>query len=157
MQMKKELTPEEAYAWAAARCSVKEYCLADWRRKLREAGVGEADAEAVLMRLEREGFVDEHRYAMAFVHDKWEYDRWGRVKIRASLRQKGLSPNDIDDALEQIDAEAYAAGLRALLAAKGRTVKADSDYVCRQKLARFAAGRGFEADLVLRSLDLEEY
>lgn len=154
--MKTPPTPEEAYARAAARCAVKEYCRADWLRKLREVGVGEADAEAVVARLEREGFVDESRYARAFVHDKWEYDRWGRIKIRAALRQKGLSATDVDEALAQIDEEAYAAGLRALLAAKRRTVKADSDYARRQKLARFAAGRGFEPVLVVRMLDLQE-
>lgn len=155
--MKKPLTPEEAYARAAARCAVKEYCRADWRRKLRDAGMGETDAEAVVARLEREGFVDENRYARAFVHDKWMYDRWGRVKIRAALRQKGLSAGDVDEALAQIDEEAYAEGLRALLAAKRRTLKADSDHALRQKLARFAAGRGFEPGLVLRMLDWEEY
>lgn len=154
--MKHPPTPEEAYARAAARCALKEYCRADWQRKLREAGVGEADAEAVVARLEREGFVDEGRYACAFVHDKWMYDRWGRVKIRAALRQKGLSAADVDTALAQIDEEAYADGLRALLAAKQRTVKADSDYARRQKLARFAAGRGFEPGLVMRMLDLQE-
>lgn len=154
--MKTPPTPEEAYARAAARCAVKEYCRADWLRKLREAGVGDADAEAVVARLEREGFVDENRYARAFVHDKWEYDRWGRIKIRAALRQKGLSATDVDEALAQIDEEAYAAGLRALLAAKRRTVKADSDYARWQKLARFAAGRGFEPALVMRMLDLQK-
>ena len=81
------LTPEKAYAQAAARCSVREYCRADWQQKWWRAGLSAEAVENVLMRLESEGFIDENRYARAFVHDKLNYDHWGRVKMRAALQQ----------------------------------------------------------------------
>ena len=150
------LTPEKAYAQAAARCSVREYCRADWQQKWWRAGLSAEAVENVLMRLESEGFIDENRYARAFVHDKLNYDHWGRVKMRAALQQKGLSASDISEALDTIDAEAYEEVLKALLAAKERTLKGAEGYERKQKLARFAASRGFEISLVFRLLDMAD-
>lgn len=150
------LTPEKAYAQAAARCSVRECCRADWQQKWRRAGLSAEDTEKVLMRLESEGFIDENRYARAFVHDKLNYEHWGRVKIRAALQQKGVSSSDISEALDAIDEEAYEQILRDVLTAKSRALKEPEGYTKKQKLARFAATRGFEASLVFRWLDMPE-
>ena len=150
------LTPEKAYAQAAARCSVRECCRADWQQKWKRSGLSDEDIEKVLMRLESEGFIDENRYARAFVHDKLNYDHWGRIKMRAALQQKGLSASDIFEALETIDEEAYVEILKAVLVAKERTLKGVEGYEKKQKLARFAVGRGFEPSLVFRNLDLAD-
>lgn len=148
------LTPEKAYAQAAARCSVRECCRADWRQKWKHAGLSDGDIEKVLIRLENEGFIDENRYARAFVHDKLNYDHWGRVKIFTSLLFKGLSHSDISEALDIVDEEAYVEILQTVLATKERTLKGVEGYEKKQKLARFAVGRGFEASLVFGVLDM---
>ena len=115
---KLRLTSEKAYAQAAARCAGREYCRADWQQKWMRAGLSPEAVETLLRQLEREGYIDENRYARAFAHDKCLYDRWGRIKIRAALQQKGISATDIAEALERVDEVAYEEGLRALLAAK---------------------------------------
>lgn len=150
------LTPEKAYAQAAERCSVRECCRADWQQKWRRAGLSDGDTEKVLMRLENEGFIDENRYARAFVHDKLNYEHWGRVKIRAALQQKGVSRSDISEALDTIDEEVYEQILKDVLTIKSRTLKEPEGYAKKQKLARFAIGRGFEASHVFRWLDISE-
>lgn len=154
--MSKQPSPEETYAWAAARCARQEQCRADLAHKLYERGLGRADAEALLDRLEGEGYIDDARYARAFVHDKTAYDRWGKLKVWQALRLKRISDAAISEAWEQVDEEAYRQGLESLLRQKGRTVKAADPYLLRQKLARFAIGRGFEPSLVARFLDLGE-
>lgn len=146
------LSPDEAFARAASRCALREYCRADWRDKLRAAGLGSGDIEAVLDRLEDEGYIDEVRYARAFVHDKSLYDLWGRLKIRQALHLKRIPAAAIDEALAAIDETVYRDGLRDLLNRKSRTLRAGSDYERRMKLARFAAGRGFEPALVFSLL-----
>lgn len=150
------LTPEKAYTQAATRCAQREYCRADWSQKWLRAGLSAEAVEKVLMQLEREGFIDENRYARAFVHDKFNYDHWGRMKMRAALQQKGLSASDITEALSTIDEDAYREMLQSVLAAKGRTLRGVEGYERKQKLARFAAGRGFEASLVFRALDMAD-
>ena len=89
-------------------------------------------------------------YARAFVHDKTLYDHWGRMKTRQALAVKNIGNEHIEQALATIDEEEYQQILRKLLLTKTPTIKAATDYERAQKLLRFAAGRGFEADLVFR-------
>lgn len=148
---------EKTYAHMAARCAKKEYCCADILRKCLERGLRREEADEVLSRLTSQQFVDESRYARAFVHDKTLYDRWGRIKTRQALRLKHISEADIEAAMEQIDPAAYREALLALLKAKSRSLKAATPYEHRQKLLRYAATRGYEADLAFRVMeDLEE-
>ncbi len=151
-----ELTPDEAYRRAAARCARQEHCRGEMLRKFAEQGLSPRDAASVADKLEAEGYICDARYAKAFVHDKFLYDRWGKIKIRQSLRLKGVDENNISDALESIGDEEYLEALRAALQQKERSLKAENDYQRRQKLARFAASRGFEPSLIFRLLDLED-
>ena len=150
MMRMKPFTKEEAYNWAATRCALKEYCRMELAQKFMQRGLSRPDCEDVLEQLEQEGFVDEARYARAFVHDKTLYDHWGRMKTRQALAVKNIGNEHIEQALATIDEEEYRQILRKLLLTKTPTIKAATDYERAQKLLRFAAGRGFEADLVFR-------
>ncbi len=149
------LADSPLYKKAAARCARKECCRADFSAMFRTAAVEGAEAEKILRSLEAEGFIDEGRYARAFVHDKLHYDRWGRRKMRAALMAKGISDSHIVAALGEIDEKLYEATLCGLLQAKRRTLKADSEFEEKAKLVRFAASRGFEEQMVFRVLDVE--
>lgn len=122
-----------------------------------EKGLSRAEAEALLERLTAQQFIDESRYARAFVHDKTLYDRWGRIKTRQALRMKRISEADIEAAMAQIDDTTYGEALTALLQAKNRSLKATTPYERRQKLLRYAATRGYEADLAYRVLSDHEW
>ena len=141
---KKPITEEEAYNRVASQCVMREYCRADWYRKLLTAGLTQQQVEKVLDRLEDEKFIDEERYCRSFVHDKLCYDRWGRIKISYSLRQKAIANEHIEAAMSTINEEEYLEILK------------ENDYERRQKLARFAAGRGFEPGLIFKTLDLDD-
>ena len=153
---KKPITENEAYNRIASRCVLREYCRADWYRKMLDAGLSPQQVESVLDRLEDEKFIDEERYSRSFVHDKLLYDRWGRIKITYSLRQKAIANEYIQAALATIDEEEYLQILKDLIRQKTRSIKAENDYELRQKLARFAAGRGFEPGIIFKMLDLDD-
>lgn len=151
----KAMTPpdtDKLYAYAAGLCARREYCRTEILRKLLERGLPRDEADVLLDRLEEKHFIDEARYATAFVHDKTLYDRWGRIKTRQALAMKHISQDSVDRAMEQIDEAEYRETLRELLLAKGRSVTAQTPYERRQKLVRYAAGRGFEPDIVFSML-----
>ena len=109
----------------------------------------------IISRLKQEKFIDESRFARAFVNDKFRFNRWGKYKIRCELQRKGISEDVIDQALALLEAEAYNQVLMELLKAKMKSVKAKDDRERYYKLLRFAAGRGFqpaEAALCLKRL-----
>ena len=151
--MPKKLTPEEAYTWAAGRCSLRECCRSEVMTRFLEKGLSRTEAEKLLDRLEDGDFINEERYARAFVHDKTLYDRWGRIKTRQALRMRGIDNDSIEAALATIDEEEYAATLRGLLEQKSRSIKAENEYEMRQKLVRYAAGRGFEPEAVFSAVE----
>lgn len=150
---------ESLYRRASAYCARRETCRGDLEKKFRAAEIEPDLIDRVLDRLEQEKFIDEQRYAHAFVHDKAAFARWGRLKIRNALRLKGIDKHLIDIALEEeIDEKTYRQTLRELLSAKLRSLKFDpsdrrASYLAAQKLARFAASRGFEAEAVFREIE----
>lgn len=149
----KPLTPHEAYKWATARCARGEQCRHDIGEKLRERGLADAVCQQLLNRLEDENYINEERYARAYVHDKFRFDHWGRVKIQQALRLRRLPDHLIRQALEEeIDEEAYLAALTALLNRKADSLTDDDPRQAAQKLLRHAVGRGYEPHLVFQIL-----
>lgn len=150
--MAKILTPPEALHRAAALCSSAEHCTADIREKLARWGVTEADSRTIIDRLVQERFIDEQRYAVAFVKDKFRFSGWGRIKMRYALQQKRIDGSDIDHALATLDEEQYNDRLLELLQVKSRSIRDDDPEARRAKLFRFAASRGFESALIFNAL-----
>lgn len=133
---------------AMALCSQREYCTDDIRNKLRSWGAGETDSEKIISALIRENFLNETRFASAFVRDKFTYNKWGKVKIAAHLRAKQISPGIISSALDLIDDELYIRTIKELINAHLRHVKAKNQFDLKGKLLRFGLSKGFESNLL---------
>lgn len=139
----RKLGEQEAYNRLSALCARAEYCLDDMRKKLRKWQLPEGAEERILKRLVKERFIDENRYAHAYVRDKFRYNRWGSDKIERMLRMKGISSDDIKDALKEISDDESNETLSTLLKNKIRSVKYKTEYELYVKLLRFAVSRGF--------------
>ena len=136
------MTQEQIYNRMAALCSRREYCKSDISAKI-TALSPDADAQALISRLCEERFLDESRYAAAFVRDKSRLQGWGDVKIRFALQRKGLDEETIDEALSQIDTEAQTERLTKLMKSRAQSLKDAAEDEKRAKLIRFAVSRGF--------------
>lgn len=152
----KEITEQEAYLRLAALCAQAEHCLQEMHDRMSRWGLGEAARKRVAERLCAERYIDEQRYARAFVNDKVRYNKWGRRKVQQALRLKGIDDETSRQALDEIDEKEYLAVLRPLLKQKRRATRAQSDYEMNQKLIRFALGRGFTFDIIRQCLDVDE-
>ena len=135
-------------------CARMEYCSSDIRRKALKALGGDADAaEKIVASLVKDGFVDDRRYAGAFVREKSALQGWGEAKLRFMLAGKGISRDVIADALTEIDVEKASAKLLKLLQAKARTLEGDPAF--RLKLLKFGLSRGYaydDVDAAIRGL-----
>ena len=125
---KRTKTPEQALTSLMRLCARAEKSEGDARRLMRGWGLAERDAEAVLARLVRERFIDDTRYAEAFVREKLRLSGWGEYKIRTALQRKGIRREVIDAALAQADRSAMEQRLAEQLARKARTVKHTTAY-----------------------------
>ena len=132
-------------------CSRREYCMNDILMKATTALEGDREAAAkVLEVLVAEKYVDDLIYAAAYAREKAMILGWGETKIRYMLSGKRVDRSLIDMALKEIDVEKADLRLQKLLENKAETLKADPQI--RLKLLRFALGRGYQYDDVVRVL-----
>ena len=153
LQKKKPITEQEALQKLSALCARAEHSSGEMLEKMRRWQLSEDTRERVLDRLIDEKFVDDERFARLFVREKIRFDRWGRRKIEQALYQKGVASDISRRVLDEVDDEAYVAELKKLIAAKRRSVQAESDYEMRAKLTKYALGRGFGYNVIRQCID----
>ena len=132
---------------AASLCARSEQAPADIREKLVKWGLSLSAANQVLAQLIEQGYIDERRFARAFVNDRFRFNGWGKIKIAHQLRLKGITHEIIDEAMTAIDDEQYRERLMELLRAKWRDVSDREPRAAWAAMMRFAASRGFETSL----------
>lgn len=134
-------------------CSRKEYCISEIYQKLKTWEVLPDDADEIIEVLIREKYLDEKRYVLAYVNDKFKFNKWGRNKIKYMLKQKQLPENLIVENLKVINIDAYLALIKQLVQEKKRKVKGKSEYEKNGKVVNYMTSRGFETDLVFKFLN----
>jgi regulatory protein len=154
--MKKEKTEQEAFLQLAALCANAEHCQYEMLEKMKRWELSDEAQARVMARLIEERYVDDRRYARAFVKDKIRYNKWGRRKVQQGLWMKRIDKEIQDEVLNEIDEKEYLNVLKPLLKQKRKSIKANSDYELNQKLVRFAYGRGFTFDIIRQCLDVSD-
>ena len=152
----KQKSEQEAYLTLTALCAQAEHCQYEMTEKMRRWEVSEEAQARIMERLIEERYVDDERYARAFIKDKVRYNKWGRRKVEQALWQKHIDKDIRQRTLDEVDDDEYLAVLRPLLKQKRKSTKADSDYELNRKLVRFALGRGFTFDIIRQCIDVED-
>ncbi len=135
-------TPQQALQSLVRLCAKAERSSGDALRLMGRWQVEPAHRREVLEKLVSMRFIDDRRFAAAYVKDKLRFNGWGKRKIRAGLVAKGISGDIIEDVLGETENDT--GRLQKLLAAKMKSVKASSPYELKMKLVRFGMGRGFD-------------
>jgi len=152
--MKQEyITYEKALKKAMYLCSKAEKCKFDIRKKLYDWKVNPKEHDKVIKQLENQQFIDEKRYIRFYVKDKFNFNKWGKIKIRMMLFQKQLPKKFINDELCNIKQKDYTETLKNIIAQKDKQLKETDIYKRKNKLLQFATGRGFEPNLILQLLE----
>ena len=154
--MNRELTEQQVFQKLSALCARAAHCQHDMMEKNRQWNVDEETQARVMGRLVKERYVDDQRYAEAFVRDKVRYNQWGRRKVEQALWLKHIDDDAARQALDAIDDDEYVDILKPLLKQKRRSVKARNDYELNIKLMKWALGRGFTMDIIRQCLTVEE-
>jgi regulatory protein len=144
---------KEAYLRASSYCAYQERSQDDVRERLREWNIRGEDAESVISRLIEENFLNEERFAKAFVGGKFRMKQWGRLKIRQELRSHGLTEACIKLAMKEINEQEYRQTLYRLLEKKNELLKDEETVIRKQKLIRYVLSKGYENDLVWNAVE----
>ena len=139
--MAKNILFNTALNKAMAMCANREMCNSDITQKLISWGIGVDASEKILNLLTQGKFIDEERYAVAFVKDRFRYNKWGKLKIGAALKMKKIPGEIISKALESINDEEYIDLLKSIIIKRRKTVKAEAAHSRQNSLGGTAVDR----------------
>ena len=137
------LTPEMALQKMRKYCDYQERCHQDVRSKLLELQVYGSGLEETMSALIQEGYLNEERFAKAFVSGKFRIKRWGKNKIRQELKARHVSDYCIQSGLNQIDDEDYN---RTIIYNIDKAISSGSKT--KHDILQYTYRKGFEGDLV---------
>ncbi len=141
------------------------------RVRLRSKGFPHASVESCLRILEEQGLVDDSAFASAFVRSRIRLRPRGRFRLNQELRQKGVSAEVAEQAIDQAfndgetsEQDLARAAARGWLARQGSTLteslagtdRSDERERARRRLHAFLSRRGFAADVVRVGMEAAE-
>ncbi len=145
---RKRLEPKEAKLKAADFCAYQERSQQEVRDKLYGYGLHHDEVEDALAELIMDGFINEERFARAYVGGKFRMKGWGKRKIVQGLKQHRISEYCIRKGLEEIDPDAYYDRLKKHAEKKLPSLRGQTEYIQKGKLTQHLMMKGFEGDLI---------
>jgi regulatory protein len=144
----KKLTASEARKKIYHYCAYQERSHLEVKNKLNDLELSSSEIEEMISHLITEGYLNEERFAKAFVGGKFRLKNWGKIKIVDALEVKGLTKNCIRIGLREIDDADYRRTIESLILKKLHHTDEENLYVKREKLATHVIQKGFEPELV---------
>lgn len=146
-------TTAQLRAKLARYCAYRERSAHEARTKLAQLGARPQQVQDVLTWLLENDFLNEARFAEAYVRGHFNQQGWGRIKLRMALQQHSLDEALIEATLQScIPEQAYHQRLHEL--AHNKALALASRKAARpaieQKaaLVRYLTSRGYEAELI---------
>jgi len=152
MQSKQKYPPEELLFRIKVWCDLQERSQQEVRDKLYSWGLHREECEGTIATLIEENYLNEERFARAYVGGKFRIKQWGRNKILQGLKLKKVSSYCIKLGLQEINEEDYLQTLQQLLEKKWKMVSGGNMLEKQQKVGSYLLQRGFESELVWREL-----
>lgn len=145
---KKHLTKEQALQKLRQYCAYQERSHSEVKQKLWDLGVWRTDHDEMITSLIEDDYLNEERFAKAFVGGKFRMKDWGRKKIYYGLKEKGISDYLIKLAMKEIDEEQYQKTLAELAEKRYESLKGEQYLLRRKKTVDYLLQKGYEPELV---------
>ena len=150
---KKRLTKEQVLQKLRFYCRYQQRCQSEIKEKLFELGVNKKDHDELITELVKENCLNDERFAVAFASGRFKLKQWGRKKIQKGLREKRVSDEIVQKALEQINTKEYMAILNKLAKERYAALKHEQHLVRKKKTMDYLIQKGYELDLVRKAIN----
>jgi regulatory protein len=140
---------------AASYCAYQERTQDEVRKRLQKWEVWGDEADEIIAELISQNYLSEERFAKTYAGGKFRMKNWGKMKIKQELHRRGLSEYSIQQGMKEIPEESYQTGLKeVLIKKKAQLLRTETDkFKLKQKLVRFALGKGYESELVWKTVE----
>lgn len=149
--MNREVALEKMKAY----CAYQERCQLEITTKLQKLEIYGDLADDIIITLIQENFLNEERYAEAYISGKFRIKRWGRNKIKMGLKQKRISDYCIKKGFAIIEEDDYLTTLENWI--EKLTIKYSHlpPFEKKGKIAHYLMNKGFESRLIWEQLNGE--
>ncbi|OBQ57003.1 RecX family transcriptional regulator [Tamlana sp. s12] len=148
MESKKTYTVQEATKKLEHFCAYQERCHQEVRKKLEAMSMIPEAIDVIMVHLLDHNFLNEERFAKAFVRGKFNIKHWGRRRLTSELKQRDISKFNINLALAEIDYDDYLTVFSELAENRANLIKERNIYKKRKKFINYFLYRGWESHLV---------
>ena len=115
---------------------------------LKKRGVTEDVANAILYRLQEQGFIDDEAFARAWSESRQRSKKLSKRVIAGELREKGVSAEIIEEVCSEIDQDAEYAIALDMAQRKFRPISHLDPDVIRRRIHGALARRGFSSSVI---------
>ena len=150
---KTSFTVEEATRKLEHYCAYQERCHQEVVQKLQQMGMIPLAIDTIVSHLITNNYLNEGRFASAFVSGKFNIKKWGRIRITNELKSKGVSENNIKIALKQIDEVTYYEVFDELAERKFHSMKEENLFKKRKKVVDYLRYRGWESHMIFEKIN----
>ena len=149
----KTYTVEEALSKLQNYCSYQERCHQEVRRKLVSMRMIPEAIDQIIVALLDHNFLNEERFAKAYVRGKFRIKKWGRRRLTLELKKKEIGIFNINQAISQINELDYLEVFNDLSESRLLFIKESNKLKKRKKLADYLLYRGWESHLVYQRVN----
>lgn len=153
MNLQTTYTVDEAQKKLENYCAYQERCHKEVREKLKDMKMIPEAIDNIMVHLITHNFLNEERFAKAFVRGKFRIKKWGKNRLVRELKYKDISKYAIDVALKEIDEADYFETLDELTQKRIAQVNEKNSYKKKKKVADYLLYRGWESHLVYQKLN----
>lgn len=123
----------------------------EMRMYLKRKGYEPSLVDKVIERLIENGYLNDEQFAQQWTENRIHLQSKGKRWVKQELQQKGVAPELIRDALDQVDPEAELDAAVQLGSKRWKT-QSGSVYDRRRKVAAFLLRRGYGSSLVSQAI-----
>jgi len=149
----KTYTVEEALSKLQNYCSYQERCHQEVRRKLVSMRMIPEAIDQIIVALLDHNFLNEERFAKAYVRGKFRIKKWGRRRLTLELKKKEIGIFNINQAISQINELDYLEVFNDLAESRLVFIKESNKLKKKKKLADYLLYRGWESHLVYQKVN----
>ncbi|MDP4600953.1 MAG: RecX family transcriptional regulator [Polaribacter sp.] len=153
MNSKKSYTVQEIQQKIAQYCVYQDRCHKEVEEKIKSFDLIPEAREMILLNLMKDNFLNEERFAKSFARGKFRIKHWGKNRIVNELKMRDISPYNIKTALKEIDDKEYINTIYKITENRNNVISETNHYKRKKKLIDFLLRKGFETDLIFKTID----
>lgn len=148
----KSYTVEEIKKKLEFFCVYQDRCHKEVEKKVKEFNLIPEAREMILLHLLQENFLNEERFAKSYARGKFRIKKWGKQRIIRELKFRDISAYNIKSALKEIDEEEYLKTVFEITEKRNESISETNQYKRKKKLIDFLLRKGYETDLIFKTV-----